>query len=431
MALLVLKDRSDYDRLGSELKDNINAYVCFARWYVPYYKKALRDFCMDFSRYYEMPLTKGESLSSDPLSFVAFQDKVVRATASGGTSGKRKIIFRTEEDLERSIDTVTRVFRGAGVKKGDKVAILQPFDMWNTGHHAMAAFQRIGSLSFPLGLSGTDEYILWLLRKFCCNILFSTPSRASYLASLSKDGACLDRVICTGEPVLDSHREHVRKAWGAEIFGTYGTEEFDGIAYECRAHDGYHIVDEDLIVEIIDPETLMPEGRNVGLLVLSKINRTGTVLLRYLVGDIVEVDDSPCMCGSSAPRLKFIRRSSESIYLRDGLKIPLQTVEDAIRDALGSLPIYQIMLQSSGNKEFLTVIVQARHSDNAKKRILDSLVSSIPDLEEACILDKSVEIQVVLNDSFSSFYVTKRGKLPRLVDQRHLQDDLASGSATP
>jgi phenylacetate-CoA ligase len=416
--LIVLKEINDYDRLDPEFRDKVNSYICFARWYVPYYRRSLQDFCADFSRYYEMPFTKDDSLSSDPLSFVAFQDRVVRATASGGTSGKRKMIFRTEEDLERSVDTVTKVFRGAGVKRGDRIAILQPFDMWNTGHHAMAAFQRIGALSFPLGLSGTDEYVLWLLEKLCCNILFATPSRASFIASLGKGGFCLERVLCTGEPILEAHRESVRNAWGAEIFGTYGTEEFDGIAYECAAHDGYHLVDDDLIVEIVDPETLMPAGGRTGLLVLSKINRTGTVLLRYAVGDIVEVDEKPCRCGSSAPRLKFIRRASESIYLYNGLKISLQPIEGAIRSVLGSVPIYQIILEGGGGKERMRLIIQKSGSDDVRDQVLRSVLSSIPDLEEAYALDKTVDIQVVLDGSFSSFSTTRRGKLPRVVDRR-------------
>ncbi|MEM4656809.1 MAG: hypothetical protein QXX77_00110 [Candidatus Methanosuratincola sp.] len=419
--MIVLKDKKDYDRIEPELRDKINSYICFARWYVPYYRRSLQDFCSDFSRYYEMPLTRDEILSSEPFSFVAFQDRVVRATTSGGTSGKRKMIFRTEEDLERSVDTVTRVFRGAGVKRGDRVAILQPFDMWNTGHHAMAAFQRIGALSFPLGLSGTDEYVLWLLENLCCNIVFATPSRASFIASLCKGRLCLERVLCTGEPILEAHRESVRKAWGAEIFGTYGTEEVDGIAYECEAHDGYHLVDDDLIVEIVDPETLMPAGERTGLLVLSKINRTGTVLLRYAVGDIVEVDEKPCRCGSSTPRLKFIRRTSESLYLYNGLKISLQPIEGAIRSALGFVPLYQVILQGSGGKETITLVIQRGGSEDLRERVLRSVLSSIPDLEEAYALDKTVDIQVVLDESFYSFSMTRRGKLPRVVDRRHRQ----------
>ncbi|MEJ5292831.1 MAG: hypothetical protein WHS82_04455 [Candidatus Methanosuratincola sp.] len=419
--MLVLKDKEDYGRLGPELRDKVNSYICFARWYVPYYRRSLQDFCLDFSRYYEMPLTSEERLSSDPFSFVAFQDRVVRATTSGGTAGKRKIIFRTEEDLERSVGTVTKVFRGAGVKRGDRIAILQPFDMWNTGHHAMAAFQRIGALSFPLGLSGTDEFALSILEELCCNVVFATPSRISLLASLSKREPCMQRVLCTGEPILEAHRESVRKAWGAEIFGTYGTEEVDGIAYECEAHDGYHIVDEDLIVEIVDPETLMPAGKGSGLLVLSKINRTGTVLLRYPVGDIVEVDEKPCRCGSTAPRLKFVRRTTESLYLYNGLKVSLQSIEASLRSVLGQVPLYQVILQRDGGKETLTLVVQAKRSEDLGDRILKSVLSSIPDLEEAYLVDKSVAIKLVIDDSFSPFYVTQRGKLPKVVDRRQPQ----------
>ncbi|MCX8182610.1 MAG: hypothetical protein N3D12_05780 [Candidatus Methanomethyliaceae archaeon] len=415
--MIVITDKKDYALVEPKFKANINSYIDFARQNVPYYRKTISSLA-DFDKYYEIPLIAEDNLSSDPLSFVAFRDRVVRATTSGGTSGKRKILFRTKEDLKRSIDVVTRLFRGLGVKKGDRIAILQPFDMWNTGHHAMAAFQRIGALSFPVGLSGTDEYVLWLIEKFCCNIVFSTPSRASLLASLGNKIKSIEKVICTSEPILEAHRNAVRKGWGAEIFGTYGTEEFDGIAYECEAHQGYHIVDDDLIIEILDPNLLMPTGVKIGLLVLSKINRTGTVLLRYPVGDIVEIDETTCKCGCKSPRLKFLGRTSESIYLYNGLKITLQSIEEAIRSVLGFLPLYQIVVKGEGGKESLTLMIQQSRSEELGSRILRALLSSVPDMEDAYALDKSLDLRIVMEESLSSFFITRRGKMPRVIDRR-------------
>ncbi len=417
MVLIVIKDKKEYSLVEPEMRGKINEYILFAHQNVPYYRKTITSGA-SFESYFEIPLTPEESLSTDPLSFLALRDKVVRATTSGGTSGRRKILFRTKEDLERSIYTVTKIFRDLGVKAGERIAILQPFDMWNTGHHAMAAFERIGALSFPLGLSGTDEYILWLLEEFQCDTVFSTPSRASLLASMGNRLHFIKRVICTGEPILEVHRKVVEEAWGAEIFGTYGTEEFDGVAYECEAHEGYHIVDEDLIVEIIDPDLRVPTGSKVGLLVLSKINRTGTVLLRYPVGDLVEIDDTPCKCGSRTPRIILLGRLSETLYLYNGLKITIKAVEEAIKSALGYLPLYQVVVQGEKDKESLVLTVQHAPSEETRDKIFSSLLSSLPDLEEAYALDKSIDLDIILDSSFSSFFITRRGKLPRVVDRR-------------
>jgi len=417
VVLIVIKDEKEYALAEPGAREKINKYISFARQKVPFYRETIAPGA-SFERYFEVPLTSEESLSKDPLSFVALSDRVVRATTSGGTSGRRKIIFRTKEDLERSLYTVTKIFRGLGVRAGDRIAILQPFDMWNTGHHAMAAFEKIGALSFPVGLSGTDEYVLWLLEKFKCDTVFSTPSRASLLASMGNKLKFIKRVICTGEPILEAHRKAVREAWDAEIFGTYGTEEFDGVAYECEAHQGYHIVDDDLIVEIADPDLRVPTGGKTGLLVMSKINRTGTVLLRYPVGDIAEVDEAPCRCGSGSPRIILLGRVSETLFLYNGLKITINAVEEAIKSALGTLPLYQLVVQGEKDKESLVLVVQHAPSEETRGRILRSILSSLPDLEEAYTMDKSVDLRVILDSSFSSFFITRRGKLPRVVDRR-------------
>jgi phenylacetate-coenzyme A ligase PaaK-like adenylate-forming protein len=228
----------------------------------------------------------------------------------------------------------------------------------------------------------------------------------------------IKRVICTGEPILEAHRKAVREAWDAEIFGTYGTEEFDGVAYECEAHQGYHIVDDDLIVEIADPDLRVPTGGKTGLLVMSKINRTGTVLLRYPVGDIAEVNEAPCRCGSGSPRIILLGRVSETLFLYNGLKITINAVEEAIKSALGTLPLYQLVVQGEKDKESLVLIVQHAPSEETRGRILRSILSSLPDLEEAYTMDKSVDLRVILDSSFSSFFITRRGKLPRVVDRR-------------
>ena len=60
----------------------------------------------------------------------------------------------------------------------------------------------------------------------------------------------------------------------------------------------------DLVVEIIDPDTLEPVPEGVfGELVLSTLNREGMPIIRYRTRDITRILPGACLCGRAHKRL--------------------------------------------------------------------------------------------------------------------------------
>ena len=49
----------------------------------------------------------------------------------------------------------------------------------------------------------------------------------------------------------DESLRMIEEAFGARVFDKYGSREFSGIAYECDAHEGHHVMAESYIVEIL------------------------------------------------------------------------------------------------------------------------------------------------------------------------------------
>jgi len=110
-------------------------------------------------------------------------------------------------------------------------------------------------------------------------------------------------VICTTSEMLsDVDRRLISDALGVPVYDSYGLREAGFIGHEC-AEGVMHTTDEQLILETIDPDTLVPTAGEGELVVTSLISRVMPVI-RYRTGDLVRLSAEPCPCGRSLHRVQ-------------------------------------------------------------------------------------------------------------------------------
>lgn len=111
-------------------------------------------------------------------------------------------------------------------------------------------------------------------------------------------------VLLSGDYLPLAVRRAVERAWRCEVFDHYGlTESGYGGGVECGAHNGYHLREADLLLEIIDPAgRLLPDGI-AGKVALTTLGERAMPLLRYRTGDRAVMLPAPCPCGSPLRRL--------------------------------------------------------------------------------------------------------------------------------
>lgn len=420
--MLILKSEEDYNNIPKVTEDKLYQYLEFVVANAPFYSKLRNSLGKSFNvkLFFKLPLTYDYDLINDPFAFLNKKSSVVQLSSSGGTYGKRKIIFRTNNDIKRSIETAIKMFRCGGLNSNDKIAILQPFDLWNIGHLALRAFQEIGASSCPLGLSADDDTILdMLLKNIQCNVIYSTPSKALLLAKISEERGInlqfsIDKVFCAGESILDIHRETISKIWGADIYGIYGSEETDGIGAECKYHNGYHILNDFLILEVLDPESLMPANTNRGVLAITQLDYDGTVLMRYLLNDIVEITDEDCSCGCKSPRIKILGRRKETLHLFDGRKVSLWAIEESIKNIFSKVPLYQLIIKHHRSYDALILNIKSADIQNAEK-IKTAMIDCSQDIKEG-FNKGEIKIKIQVDES-TSFISTRRGKVPKIIEK--------------
>ncbi|MBN1591387.1 MAG: hypothetical protein JW888_17880, partial [Pirellulales bacterium] len=93
------------------------------------------------------------------------------------------------------------------------------------------------------------------------------------------------------------------------------------VGHEC-SHFTMHTMDDELLLETIDPHTLEPTNGK-GELVVTNIFSTVMPMIRYRTGDIVTLSSKPCPCGLTLHSVKISGgRVADFVVTSNGTWIP-------------------------------------------------------------------------------------------------------------
>jgi len=111
--------------------------------------------------------------------------------------------------------------------------------------------------------------------------------------------------LLSAEYVSQEAVAFIEAQWNCQVFEHYGMTEMGlGCAVSCPTHEGYHVRESDLYLEIIDPKTGKPVADGVwGEVVFTTLTRRAMPFIRYRTGDISRWIEEPCGCGSKLKRL--------------------------------------------------------------------------------------------------------------------------------
>ncbi|HZO54547.1 MAG TPA: hypothetical protein VFB63_17675 [Bryobacteraceae bacterium] len=126
-------------------------------------------------------------------------------------------------------------------------------------------------------------------------------------------------IISAAERLTEEMRREIEEVFPAKVFNRYGSREVSAMAAECGEHAGLHITSAGHIVETVDPVTLEPVVGRPGEIVITVLHNHAMPFLRYRIGDMGLLDDRPCACGRTTPRLvDVLGRTSDNFLMPDG-----------------------------------------------------------------------------------------------------------------
>jgi phenylacetate-coenzyme A ligase PaaK-like adenylate-forming protein len=329
----------------------------------------------------DLPLTTPDDLvKSDPsLIALPMRDAARLVTIpTSGTSGATKRLFFTEEDIEAMVAYFEHGMATI-VRPGSVVAIAFPAERPDSvGDLLMRGLTRLGAVPEALPVGGSLEELATALRRMQPAAIAGMPvtlgAMARHMASDGGAPLAIEMALVSADSVSPSFKAALAVTWGTEIFEHWGmTETGYGGALACDAHDGLHIRETDLHVEIVDIASgrSLPAGED-GEVVISTLRRRGLPLIRYRTGDRGRLIAAPCRCGSVLRRLHLAGRIDDFRLPNSGEWLPVDVVHDAIF-SVETVIDFAVELRSSP-KRALVVSLRASGEggvDKVGKALLD------------------------------------------------------------
>lgn len=120
------------------------------------------------------------------------------------------------------------------------------------------------------------------------------------------------------ETVTPAARALIAKAFpAAEVHDHYACTEFSSLSSMCSKGQ-LHINMDYCIVEAVDEDNHpTPKGTKSAKVLLTNLTNRVQPIIRYVINDAVEIEDSHCDCGSQLPIIRIFGRSTDKIILQD------------------------------------------------------------------------------------------------------------------
>jgi len=399
---------------------------------VPFYNRKLK----------EKGVEPGDLKSIDDLKFLPFTVKqdlrdnypfdlfaapmsdVIRIHASSGTTGKPTVVGYTQNDIDAWSELIARCVVMAGGNKGDVVQVAYGYGLFTGGLGLHYGIERLGATVIPIS-GGNTKRQLMLMQDFGTSILCCTPSYALFLGEEAKEmgidivNSGLKAGIFGAEPWSENMRRELEKSLGIKAYNIYGLSEVigPGVSMECECQCGMHIMEDNFIPEIIDPETgePLPYGSK-GELVFTTVNKEAFPLLRYRTRDISVLREEKCDCGRTFVRMERVMGRSDDMLIIRGVNVFPSQIESVLLDIGETEPHYLLVVDRQGSLDNLEVWVEVSEkmfSDEVRK--LEELEKKLRH-EIASILGISARIKLVEPKTIPR----SEGKAKRVIDKREL-----------
>lgn len=434
------------DRVEALQVERLRTMIARCYEFHPYYREVMRkagltpDDISDLRGLERLPVTTKADFVADPEKFRLqledgpLEDRILSQImyTTGSTTGVPAPVYVTASD---HFDYMLRSRRRRDfidLRAGDLVASLFPLTPFPMGAYARSAAEVSacgGAVLFtdpghaePRTPHRRLDEVVDLVVAHQPTVLWGIASFVlRFLRRVAESGERLERlrmVMVTGERSSPRLLADLGDAMGSvgsaarRIVNRYGSTEQGSSMVECTPGSGFHdLAPDSLFMEVLDPDTgrRLADGEE-GALAFTHLNRTGTVLLRFAVGDLAALSHDPCPhCGRTASaRLVSGPVRSGDVTKVKGILVNMTGVCDRVA-ALDAVNDFQVVLDRLGDRDVLTVrvVLAGEGGDGACDRVREAVQVTA---------HVSPEIEVVTADELVAG--AEGGKFARVLDRR-------------
>lgn len=351
-----------------------------------------------------------------------YYNQQLRRQSSSGSSGVPVNVYWDYKDWYASNMSLWRKrLQWYGIHPSDKYVMftLNAFNIENDGKTVYYIKEPANILSVNVSLIQNEngyEKLVDLINEFEPKWIYVQPFVLdkliqAYICTGKLPPKTLKYIESVGEILSPDLKKRTIDFFEISLGNMYGSEEMNGIAYECPDHH-MHVLDDNVFVEVMNKNEIVSSGD--GDVIITNLSNKAMPLIRYYQGDMIDINNCPSKChyGSNFSEIKLVKgRTLESIQL-DG------------NTELNSFILLEIL--SEVNNEFNGAIVTYRYVFDTHSKCLYCYIS----LDDSKMhWFHSVQLRFVsvlkkrkLYDKISGFVLTLEGKNESTVQKRKIID---------
>lgn len=301
----------------------------------------------------KLPILSKEHLRSNIDSFYTINKSKGVTSKTGGTTGKSLEVIFTKHNVQERFAMLDNFRANFGYKLGKRTAWFSGKDLITTRDirkNIFWKYDRLYKTKYYSTFHIKEDYLKYYLEDilmFQPEYIVGFPSSILEIAKygLSK-GRSLPSGICkavfpTAETISEEMRRDIGKFFNTQIWDQYSSSEGAPFIFECQNRK-LHLELQSGIFEILDDEN---RSTNKGRLIVTSFTSEGCPLIRYDIGDMIEMegDEVECNCGNNNPIVKTIDgRIDDYIFSIENGKINLGNVSNTLKDTNGIIKFQAI-----------------------------------------------------------------------------------------
>lgn len=312
------------EKLDAWQLQKLRELVAYAKERSPYYSRVLKDSSplRSFEEFWEYPTMDADTVRTQGMKLMCVSQRDISRVVSletSGTSSAAKRFFFTGEDQELTVDFFHYGMEEL-VSPGGCAAVFLP---WKSpgcvGDLLIKGLERLEVNAHGMGIIENLQTAAEELVRIQADTAVGIPVQILALMEYMKSNGMkipVKKVLLSTDCLPDAIRKRLEDE-GIQVFNHFGMTECGlGAALECKAHDGMHIRENDLYMEILDDKGSPVSDGTWGELTVTTLTRKGMPLIRYRTGDIARFLPGVCSCNSVLKRLDQIpgRLREEKIF---------------------------------------------------------------------------------------------------------------------
>jgi phenylacetate-CoA ligase len=358
---------------------------------------------------------------------------------TGTTTGIPAPFFNTTYDFFASLESFKRVASIVGMTAQDTVINLYPLppfphlsSRFPSGVMAVGA-SVVSPLMSGLNSNRSLDEVVWMIERHKGTVLGGIGSYVRRVImraeELDADFSQVRLVLVAGESCPRGTREDMRRRLlrlGANrhdlaIKSGLGFTEMQGSTVECVELGGsHHPAPDRVYFEVLDEQrhSPLPDGKP-GLFTITHLDRRGTVLLRFAIGDLTAISHEVCPdCGRQGPRIVTNTVRTFELVMFNGALLNPDIIKEAIATVDG-IEEYQIVFTRQRQDDPFSpdaLLVRVAAQPGEQERVQKELAETVTG---AASMHPSIEFVGSRNDIFDP---NQTFKSARVVDLRSKEE---------